>query len=26
MVLRFVIGRTTPTVRLERFKMLAGGV
>ena len=26
MVLRFVIGRTTPTVRLERFKMLAGGI
>ena len=26
MVLRFVIGRTDPTVRVERFKMLAGGV
>ena len=26
MVLRFVIGRTTSTVRLERFKMLAGGI
>jgi hypothetical protein len=26
MVLRFVIGRTTPTVQLERFKMLAGGI
>lgn len=26
MVLRFVIGRTTPAVRLERFKMLAGGI
>lgn len=26
MVLRFVIGRTNSIVRLERFKMLAGGI